>query len=83
MGIEGLAGAGAKGLDFEGRKWVRLFQGEYAKAKLVMARLDDEKVCNRLDVLSTTAVAVEVQRRSLPEARTLMADALKMPYDVT
>jgi hypothetical protein len=40
MGIEGLAGAGAKGLDFEGRNWVRLFQGEYAIAKLIMARLD-------------------------------------------
>jgi hypothetical protein len=79
MGIEGLAGAGAKGLDFEGRNWVRLFQGEYAIAKLIMARLDAEQVRNRLAVPATKYVVVEVQRRSLQRARELMADALQAP----
>jgi hypothetical protein len=29
----GLGAAGPKALDFEGRRWQRLFEGDYAKAK--------------------------------------------------
>lgn len=78
MGIEGLAGAGAKGLDFEGRKWVRLFVGEYSKAKQIMATLDTEQVPNRMaipDGLPTsTAVVIEVMKRWFPQARALIAE---------
>src|SRR6185436_2860912 len=44
----GLGAAGPKALDFEGRKWERLFEGDYTKAKEIMTRLDAEQVPNRL-----------------------------------
>ena len=39
----GLGAAGPKALDFEGRKWERLFEGNYTKAKEIMTRLDAEQ----------------------------------------
>jgi hypothetical protein len=72
----GLGAAGPKALDFEGRRWERLFEGGYTKAKEIMARLDAEQVPNRLALppdLPTSHVAVEVMHRWMPQARHVVA----------
>jgi hypothetical protein len=72
----GLGAAGPKALDFEGRKWERLFEGDYAKAKEIMARLDAEQVPNRLALppdLPTFSVVFEVMHRWMPQAREAVA----------
>ena len=72
----GLGAAGPKALDFEGRKWERLFEGDYTKAKEIMTRLDAEQVPNRLALppdLPTFHVVVEVMHRWIPLAREVVA----------
>lgn len=72
----GLGAAGAKALDFEGRRWERLFQGDYSKAKAIMARLDEDEVPNRLALppnLPSMHVVVEVMHRWMPQARKVVA----------
>jgi hypothetical protein len=67
----GFGAAGPRALDFEGRKWERLFQGDYTKAKEIMTRLDAEQVPNRLALppdLPTFHVVVEVMHRWIPLA---------------
>jgi hypothetical protein len=77
MAMSILGGLPAKALDFEGNQWVPLFEGDYAEAKTIMARLDAEKVPNRMaipeDRRTSFSVLVEVMRRSLPEAQRVMA----------
>ena len=73
----GLGSAGPEGLDFEGRRWERFFEGKYSEAKEIMARLDSENVPNRMtfpeqqDMPMT--VVIEVRHRWLPKARELVA----------
>jgi hypothetical protein len=72
----GLGAAGPKALDFEGRKWERLFEGDYSKAKEIKDRLDAEQVPNRLALppdLPTFHVVVEVMHRWMPRARDVVA----------
>ena len=74
----GLGAAGPKALDFEGRKWERLFEGAYTRAKELMVRLDAEEIPNRLALppdLPTSHVVVEVMHRWVPRAREVV-DAL-------
>jgi hypothetical protein len=69
-------GLRAEGLDFEGRRWKRLFEGEYTKAKEIMVRLDAEQVPNRMALppgLPTSHVVVEVMHRWVPQAREVVA----------
>jgi hypothetical protein len=42
--VPGFAGAGPNVLDFERRQWVRLLEGEYAKAKGLMMDALQESV---------------------------------------
>jgi hypothetical protein len=72
----GLGAAGPKALDFEGRKWERLFEGDYTKAKEIMARLDAEQIPDRLALppgLPAFHVLVEVMHRWMPHAREVVA----------
>jgi hypothetical protein len=72
----GLGAAGPKALDFEGRKWERLFEGDYTRAKEIMAGLDAEQVPSRLALppgLPALRVVVEVMHRWMPQAREVVA----------
>jgi len=76
FGTFGALGRAAKALDFEGRRWVRLFEGEYSEAKEIMTRLDAVNVRNRLALprgLPPYTVVVEVMKRSLPQAREMIS----------
>jgi hypothetical protein len=73
----GLGQVDWRAFDYEGRRWVPLFEGEYVKAKEIMNRLDIERVPNRLALprdLPRYAVVVEVMKRWLPQAQELLAD---------
>ena len=72
----GLGAAGPKALDFEGRKWERLFESDYTKAKEIMSRLDASEIPNRMALppdLPTMHVVVEVMHRWIPQARQVVA----------
>lgn len=67
---------GGEVYDFEAVQWVRLFRGEYATAKEIMARLDVEGIPNRLTFPDTnwkpSTVVIEVMRRWLSQARNVI-----------
>jgi hypothetical protein len=69
-------GPGGEALNYEARRWERLFVGEFGEAKAIMARLDSRQIPNRLaipDGLPTSmSVVVEVRHRWMPEARQLL-----------
>ena len=73
----GLGSVGPDGLDFEGRRWERFFEGEFSKVKEIMARLDARNVVNRMTFPekqdTPMTVVIEVRHRWLPKARELTA----------
>ena len=73
----GLGSVGPEGLDFEGRRWERFFEGEFSEAKEIMARLDAGNVPNRMTFPerqeTAMKVVIEVRHRWLPKARELTA----------
>jgi hypothetical protein len=73
IGVGGLGELGPEAWDFEGRQWVPLFEGEYAKAKVIMAALDSAEIDHRLSVPATDKVVVEVRRKTLAESRQVAA----------
>jgi hypothetical protein len=74
--FRGLGGLNPTAFDFEGRRWERLFEGEFSEAKEIMGRLDAKNIPNRLAFPETQptpmTVIVEVMRRWFPEARTII-----------
>lgn len=69
VGVGGLGQVGPEAWDYEGRQWVPLFEGEYAKAKVIMSALDSAKIEHRLSVPEPNKVAVEVRRNTLVRSR--------------
>lgn len=65
----GLGEVGPEAWDYEGRQWVPLFEGEYAKAKVIMSGLDSAEIEHRLSVPEPDKVVVEVRRNTLAESR--------------
>lgn len=65
----GLGEVGPEAWDYEGRQWVPLFEGEYAKAKVIMSALDSAEIEHRLSVPEPDKVVVEVRRNTLAESR--------------
>jgi hypothetical protein len=71
----GLGGLPPEALDFEGRRWARLFEGGFAEAKKIMDRLDAVNIRNRMSLpasLPSELVLVEVMTHSLAQARELL-----------
>jgi hypothetical protein len=70
-----ITGFGGAGYDFESVQWVPLFEGPYSVAKVIMARLEEKAIPNRLtfpeEQSANSMVVIEVMRRWLPEARPL------------
>lgn len=76
----------AKGFDFEATRWVSIFEGEYRRAKGIIARLDSEQVPNRLTFPDdaepgTTAVVVQVMKKWEKRARQLIAESTRNGAD--
>jgi hypothetical protein len=73
IGTGGLGEVGPEAWDYEGRRWVSLFEGDYAKAKIIMSALDSAEIEHRLKVPEPNKVVVEVRRNTLAESRALVA----------
>ena len=76
IGTGGLGQVGPEAWDYEGRQWVPLFEGEYAKAKVIMSALDSAKIEHRLSVTEPNKVAVEVRRNTHMKSREVVAGVL-------
>ena len=67
----------ADAYDFEGTRWVTLFTGEYRLAKVILARLEEENIPNRLTFpgrpetgpKSASTVDIEVMKKNLSTAK--------------
>jgi hypothetical protein len=73
--IGGLGEVGPEAWDYEGRQWIPLYEGEYAKAKVIMLALDSAEIEHRLNVPEPNKVVVEVRRNTLAESRQVVAGA--------